>query len=199
MFHYNQRQLNIPTNSLTTMDNNYDEAFSKTANKKLSVLQEPDIKYTEFVHYLAVNSADRPSNQALQFDFYVKLQTVYKNVSRVELISAILPNTADIIDEPYLVLDIEELNTIDFTNINNVHRGFSVLTLKNPNQGAGQGGFVLVELGTVFQTKIRDYTGAIYDFGTANGSTDKANQVSFILKITTQEVDRTGLELRNVY
>lgn len=210
---YNQRNLNLGSETVTEIDANYPIAFNPLNNEPRSIIQEQDVKYEDTVYYLNVNSNDRISGT--QYNFSIKLNTIYKNVKSVELISAILPNSSGLTAEPYLVLDITELNTIDFTIPTNNHRGFGVLTLKNPNQGVGNGGFVLVELGTVFHTAsvfkvpkeisrltvvIRDYIGNIYDFGSgANGSTLKSDQLSFVLKITTKDFSRKAIGLRNTY
>ena len=47
--------------------------------------------------------------------------------------------------------------------------------------------------------KIRDVSGDLYDFGFPNGTTDILNQNSFMLKIITQEIDRSPLNVRNTY
>jgi hypothetical protein len=212
---YNQKQLNIASSELATMDTNYPKAFSE--NKQLSVIQEPDIQYEETVYYLNVNSSDRDTiNYPLQYDFALSLPKKYTNVKKVELISVIFPNTTNIIQEPYLVLDINEINTMEFTLQQNTHKGFSVCPLKNPNQGSGNGGFILTELGCSYHistdykvpkelsrltVKVRDYTGALYTFGNSigSGSTAKNQQISFILRITCVDACRKPLNLRKTY
>ena len=187
--------------------------FGPHNNQQFSIQQEPDIEYEDTIYYLNINSVDRDSaNYPLQYDFKLKLNTVYKNVSCVECISVIFPNVSGITNEPYLILDIEELNTVHFSNNSNACKGFAVCPLKNPNQVSG--GWVLSELGPAFHTasvyktpkdlslltiKVKDMYGEIYDFGVTNGSTTKSEQISFIIKITCQDVSRKKLQLRNVY
>lgn len=179
----------------------------------LSTLQEPMVEYSSTCNYLNINSGDRDTvNYPLHYDYSINLDTVYENVSRVELLSIIFPNVSGITSEPYLVLDVIELNTIDFALNSKGHSGFAVCPLKNPNQASG--GYVLAELGcsyhiqTDYKTprkisrltvKIRNSTGDLFDFGKPSGSSLKADQHSFVVKITTKDVCRKVLEQRNVY
>lgn len=216
MFNYKQLRTgnvnSLPMNTLATMDINY--PTPRTQTRPFELDQEKGIKYEETVYYLNVNSGDRAVNYPMHYDYSVKLNNVYNNVSSVELISAIFPNVTGITSEPYLVLDIEELNTVDLTLSANSHKGFAICPLKNPNQVTG--GYVLSEMScafhttTVFKTpktisrlqiKIRDSSGNIYPFGFTipNGSTLKADQHSFVIKITTQDKSRSELETRNTY
>lgn len=212
MFKYKQllsQNVNtLPTNQMSTMDVNYPTPMTQ----KLSLLEEANITYEDTIYYLNVNSGDRSSNYPLQYDYSLILNTVYNNVTSVELISAIFPNSSGITSEPYLVVDIEELNSVDFTLSTNSHKGFGVCPLKNPNQTSG--GFVLTEMSCAFHTKtvfktpkslsrlqikIRDSSGEIYTFGSPNGTTAKTQQHAFVIKITTQDKSRKELEGRNVY
>jgi hypothetical protein len=214
MFNYNQIKAkntsNVPDNRLATMDINY----PTPRTQPLSLLHEKDIEYEDTVYYLNINSGDRTTNYPQQYDYSLKLSHVYNNVRKVEMISAIFPNSSGIITEPYLVIDIEELNTIDFTTQDTSHKGFAICPLKNPNQASG--GYVLIDMScaghttTVFKTpmsisrlqiKIRDSTGEIYPFAQTApaGSTAKEDQHSFVLKITTLDKSRKELQNRNTY
>ena len=208
---YNQKSLNIPSEKQNDLPINYP---INVVDQQRSLINEPNIDYEDTVYYLNVNSGDRTTQYPLQYDFSLKLNDIYKNVKCVELISVIFPNSSGITTEPYLVIDIVELNTIDFTSQTNNFRGFGVCPLKNPNQGAGNGNFMLTENGCAFKTssvyktpkelsrltiKVRDSTGAIYNFSNPNGSTDKSQQFAFILKITCKDVSRKSLQTRNTY
>ena len=207
---YKNKGVGLPSNQLTTMDPSYP---IKT-DLQISSIAEPNIEYEETIYYLNVNSGDRLSTSPLHYDYSLNLPSKYENVKSAELISAIFPNVSGITDEPYLVVDIEELNTVDFTMQQNSHKGFSVCPLKNPNQASG--GYVMAELAcalhtkTVFKTpkmlsrlqiKIRDQTGNLYTFGdeSGSGSTVKADQHSFVLKITTYDKSRAELNTRNTF
>ena len=108
-------------------------------------------KYIEKVHYINVNSVDRNwvKNAENRYQFQVKfnqpsgydgatIQQLYKNVMSVELVSAILPMDAAILPfdtriyngimrYPYLLLRIDELDSV-FRGTNNfTDRSFSTL------------------------------------------------------------------------
>ncbi len=108
-------------------------------------------KYIEKVHYININSVDRQweQNAESRYQFQVKfnqnntftgagISQLYKNVISVELVSAILPMDSSIIPfdtrlynglmkYPYLLLRIDELDSV-FRGTNNwVDRAFSTL------------------------------------------------------------------------
>src|SRR4029079_1802362 len=134
-------------------------------------------KYAYDIKYLTVNSASRGPEYPKHYDYRLNLKNVYKNVKQVELASAILPNQpATILDEPFLSIDIEELNYIDFSDTPTTHKAFAVLPLKPPTKATG--GFINPELGSIYHTaltfhkplaklsaltiKIRDMYGNLY-------------------------------------
>lgn len=198
-----------PSRGIDTKEINYPDVYEEVNNRQYSVLEEPDMKYKQREHYRSITSGARDTAQPLHYNFYVKFESPYENVVKVEMISSTLPNTAGITNEPYLVYDIDELNCIDFTTNDNNHSGFAVLPIK-PSTGA----FINPELGCMYHTsyypkppvklsrltiKIRDVNGDLYDFGFPNGTSDKLYQNSFMLKIVTEEADKSCLNLRNVY
>jgi hypothetical protein len=199
---------NFSPRGITTNESNYDEAY--TSIKQLSVLQEPDIQYETKIHFLHITSGARESSQPLHYDYYIKLQEIYKNVTKIEMISATFPNiTPNINTQPYLVFDIKELNCIDFITGDTNHNGFAVLPIK-PSSSS----FINPELGCMFHTvyypsptiklerltiKIRDATGNLYDFGAPNGSVDPLLQHSFMLKISTCDVNKGAIGTRQTY
>lgn len=203
-------------------DSNYKEAYSVTGNQQLSLVQEPVQKYKMYSHYLSISSSNRDSvNYPLHYDYRINFDQPFKNIKVIELISAIFPNQpasssgGDILNESHLVLDIDELNYIEFPNNqgSQVLKGFSILPLKPPTKSSG--GFINPELGCiyhkskVFKTplasldhltmKIRDSNGNLYDFGEPTGSTLKSHQNHLVFKITVEEVDRNVLNNRNVF
>lgn len=204
---YNRQ--NSSPRGIKTTESNYPDAYNTLNNEQLSVIQEPDIKYELTEHFLSITSGARDPAQPLHYNFYTNLPKVYENVVKVEMISATFPNVTGITNQPYLVYDIQELNCIDFVNYDSNTSGFAVLPIK-PSTGA----FINPELGCMFHTaytpkqlkkisrltiKIRDVSGNLYDFGFPNGTTTILNQNSFILKIVTQDTDRSVLNPRNVY
>jgi hypothetical protein len=204
----------LPSGVMTTsVDPTYVESFTKRNNVQLSVLQEPSIKYELFDHYLAVNSGSRDEVYKLHYDYRLSLEKPYKNVRSVEMVSAILPNQPDTIDQqPFLSIDIDELNHIDFSSTKIAHKAFAILPLKVPGK---TGGFIVPDLGAIYHTaltfrtplailgsltiKIRDIYGQFFTFGRPEGTLEKEFQNSFVFKITVEDVSRTPLNQRNVY
>ena len=177
------------------------------------MIQEQGIVYTDTTHYVNVNSNSRDSTKyPLHYDYRINLNSDYKNVTKVSLVSVVFPNSTDILDEPYLTIDLGELNFIDFESATTRHRGFCMLPLKASTKLAG--GFINPELNVAchcslelktpiaklsnLTVKIRDSDGTIYNFGNSAGSTAKADQHSFMLKITCREVSRQQLNHRNI-
>lgn len=225
---YNQG-LEIPSQSSYRQNNvfrntesNYHAAHGANANKQLSLVQEPVQKYKLYSHYISISSSNRDStNYPLHYDYRINFDQPFKNIREIELISAILPNQpaassgADILNESHFVLDIDELNYIEFPNNvgSQALKGFAILPLKAATKNTG--GFINPELGCiyhqskVFKTplasldhltiKIRDNNGNLYDFGQPNGVTSKTHQNHFVFKITVEEVDRTVFNTRNVF
>lgn len=225
---YNQG-LDIPKQSTYNQQNvfknveaNYQQAYNVSNNQQLSLVQEPVQKYKLYSHYVSISSSNRDAvNYPLHYDYRINFDRPLKNVKEIELISAIFPNQAaassgsDILNESHFIIDIDELNYIEFPNNvgSQALKGFAILPLKPPTKNSG--GFIIPELGCiyhkskVFKTplasldhlsiKIRDNTGNLYDFGHPNGITTKSHQNHFVFKITIEEVDRTVLNNRNVF
>ena len=108
-------------------------------------------KYIEKVHYININSVDRQweQNDETRYNFQVKfnqsntftgagISQLYRNVVSVELVSAILPMDSSILPfdtrlynglmkYPYLLLRIDELDSVFRGTNNSVDRAFSTL------------------------------------------------------------------------
>lgn len=196
--------------------------FPLRNNQQLSLKAEPDTQYTTYQHYVSVSSSNRDAtNYPLHYDYRINFDYPYRNIKEIELISAIIPNqgatssSGDILNESHLILDIEELNYIEFPNNvgSSALKGCAILPLKAGTKTSG--GFINPELGCIyhqskvyrtplasldhFTIKIRDNLGNLYDFGQTAGSTAKAYQNHFVFKITTEEVKQTALNHRNVF
>lgn len=206
-FKYNKQSTNAK--GIKTMDINYKDAFDPKNNEQLSIIHEPNIKYTEKLHFLNITSSARDTSQPFHYNYHIQLPTTYHNVVCVEMISATLPNVAGISSEPYIVFDIKEINCIDFITGDNNNSGFAVLPIKPTTND-----FINPELGCMYHTtfnpipaislsrltiKTRDVSGNLYDFGTPNGTFTKNKQHSFVLKITTSEVDKSAIQERRLY
>jgi len=213
---------NFNPNSINAQSSLQMNSSNQLSDTQLSIKQEPDMSYTEYESYISISSSNRDSiNYPLHYDYRINLDFPYKNIKKIELISAILPNQAasssdgNILNEPYLTIDIDELNFIEYPNNvgSSALKGFAILPLKPSTQTSG--GFINPEMNVTyhkskvyktplsslsnFSIKIRNSVGELYDFGVLGGSTDKIYQNHFVFKITTQEVDRKILNIRNVY
>mgnify|MGYP000131501220 FL=1 len=203
------RAYQTPSANGSSIQSNYPSANSP----QLSVIQEQGIVYTDTPHYITVNSSSRDASKyPLHYDYRINLNNDYRNIVKVSLVSVLFPNTANILDEPYLTIDLGELNFIDFESATTRHHGFCMLPLKASSKTIG--GFINPELSVACQTslelktpiarlsslavKIRDYNGDIYNFGNAGGSTAKAEQHAFMLKITCRETSRKQMNNRIV-
>ncbi len=130
---------------------NNDMTLAKMQEELVKLQRDTQPKYIEKVHYININSVDRQweKNAESRFQFQVKfnqsstfegagISQLYKNVVSVELVSAILPMDSSIIPfdtrlynglmkYPYLLLRIDELDSV-FRGTNNwVDRAFSTL------------------------------------------------------------------------
>ena len=128
-----------------------DMTLAKMQEDLIKLQRDTQPKYIEKVHYININSVDREweKNAESRFQFQVKfnqnntftgagISQLYKNVVSVELVSAILPMDSSIIPfdtrlynglmkYPYLLLRIDELDSV-FRGTNNwVDRAFSTL------------------------------------------------------------------------
>jgi len=131
-----------PTNDIT---------LSHMQEALIKYQRDTQPKYIEKVHYININSVDRgwDKNEESRYSFHVKfnqsntfsgagISQFYRNVVSVELVSAILPMDSSIIPfdtrlynglmkYPYLLLRIDELDSV-FRGTNNwVDRAFSTL------------------------------------------------------------------------
>jgi hypothetical protein len=212
-----------PTGRLTTKYNGNptefnDQAYNKNdynrvyqENTQLSRLQEPDINYSRVEYYLTVSSRDRDvSIYPNGSQFSVVLPKEFKNVYSIELLQAIIPNQNSVLDEPYLVLTVDELDDIMYSNNKTIAEGFAMLMLTPPN-----GNFISIDnrihentvlyFGTnnkaklsKMTVKITDVDGNIFDFG-GSSSTAKLYQSTFVFRIVQMERSTGTLNTRNVF
>lgn len=161
-------------------------------------------KYPVYQH-ICSNDRDRIAYPDTN-NFKITFQNRIKNVVEIELITAIIPNTATILNEPHLVISIDELKSNINFNSTNIQDCFAILPLKKPNKDTD--GFIIPELGQnnklsmKFKTPlasldqmtigIKDMYGALYSFGSDPGpyvnlANSKKVQVTFVFKITVVE------------
>jgi hypothetical protein len=194
----------------------YDPSMSSLNNpmKRLEVKKE--ISYTtKYPKYQQISSNDRDTAIYQEVNHYrINFQSKLKNIVEIELITAIFPNTTNILLEPYLVLEIDELSSnIEFSS-NDINKAFAILPLKKPNDTTGS--FIVPELGQNRQTvmyfrtplasldrmtiSIKDMNGNLFNFGSDTLTPTKALQNTFLFKITTLDPDTNGkIETHAIY
>ena len=200
-------------NSKQYDQNNYSNVYNQEFNTKLSISQEPDIEYEEQVHYLSISSKDRDINTYPNVNNYtIYLSNEYRNISTVELVQAIIPAKNNVEAEPYLLLNIEEIQETVSSLDKNISKSFAILQLTSPTT---TGGFIQIDKriheNTIkyFQIpkaslskmsiNICDSDGNLFDFEGDSNTFTKGYQNTFIFKIVTLEKKRRQLDQRNVY
>lgn len=204
----------LESNAKKYENNNYNNAYTPSFNQPLSVQQENNIEYEEVVKYLTISSKDRDVNIYPNVSRYsISLQTELKNLVSIELIQAIIPDKNDVLDEPYLLLKIEELEDVMISNDRNVSDSFAILQLATPTT---TGGFIMIDKriheNTIkyFRTPkaslnkltvtITDAYGTPFNFGSDSPDPPVKNlQNTFVFKVVILEKKRNVLEHRNVY
>ncbi len=183
-------------------------------NSFLSVKEEPCVVYDQcYEKYIQICSNDRDiSVYPSTSEFKINFEKI-KNVTEVELVSVILPNQNNVLDEPYLLLEITELpSNIEFS-ANNIQNAFAILPLKKPNKDTAS--FIIPELGQNYRTplklktplasiqsftiSLKDMSGAVFQFGTDSDPPIKNLQTTFVFKIKRLEKDFSDVQTRAVY
>jgi len=175
--------------------------------------------------YVTINSSDRDRKKwPSTSDFCIKLiddepgqpngvvGKRYRNIQSVKLLSAVIPNTNNVIDEPYLLLQIDEIEGMYDSASRPAQNAFSKLYFK-PSPGK----FLRLDKGvgdpltriywptpkaTIdrFTMSLRTYDGKVFDFGQDNG--DDINQLlqtTFTLEIKDYVPDaKAALSHRNI-
>jgi hypothetical protein len=188
--------------------------YKNLDEKSLPILQKNHWKYEDTVNYLTIQSKSRNLNEYPQPSNYkIIFEQKYKNVKSIELISATLPDQGNITDEPYLLLNINEITNID-SSIDEIYNSFAILQIP---QIITSGKFINIPSGLscegtprVFKTpisldritiSIRNYNNELFDFGddTLGIPPNKQYQNIFIFKIITREKKRECSKFSNVY
>lgn len=196
--------------------NDYSETFSTKFNKQLSVSQEPDIEYDHRNNYLVVSSGSRDTSvYPSSSNFVLDLDNEYRNIVHIELIAALIPDKNDVKLEPFLLLNIKELNTSMDSNDKYIDDSFAMLQIAPP---VVAGSFIQVDKRTFENTALNYHTpkarlsrmtisitntdGEIFEFSPTpggDGSVNKAYQCHFVFKIITLDTSRKSINQRNVY
>jgi len=204
----------ISNNNNDFVDNNVKDAYNFDS-QGLSVLNEPDIQYQNNVRFIAVSSMDRNLSLYPNPNYYqIQLNDNFKNISCIELIQAIIPDQNNVVLEPFLLLNISEIDTVIDTQNSAISKSFATL---QSTPAVANSAFINVENNIHANTPkifrpakasldkmtitITDYNGNPFNFGTDSTSlpVTKNLQNWFFFKITTMEKKRDELNFRNVY
>lgn len=217
--HTNQSQFKQPLNqneyNLVSNVSNPIKPINEQQEMMLSVKEEPNIKYTsQYTKYLQICSNDRNTNTYPKTNNFKICFEKIKNVIEIELVSAILPNQNDILDEPYLVIEIDELpSNIEFS-CGNIKKAFAMLPMKKANKDTAS--FIVPELGQNYKTtmkfktplasiqsftiSIKDLNGGLFDFAPSDALQDEKNlQTTFMFRVTSLEADMTSIQTRAIF
>lgn len=189
--------------------------YKNLNDKSKPVLQKNTTEYEETVHYLTIESKSRNlTNYPQPSNYKISFEQTYRNVKSIELISATLPDQGNITDEPYLLLNIDEITNID-SSVDEIFNTFAVLQLP-PVITSGK--FINIPMGLscvgtpkIFKTplakldkislSIRNYDNELFSFGddTLGSPPNKQYQNIFIFKIITKDKKRECANYSNVY
>jgi hypothetical protein len=201
----------IEANRQSFAQNDYKTVYDKPTNT--SLLHEPNMEYEHLEHYLSISSRDRDMSLYPDVNKYiVNFPREFKNIHSIELVQAIIPAQNNVEQEPYLLLNIDEIQDVMISNDRYIANAFAFLQLAAPTTASG---FIQIDKriheNTVktFQTpkaslskmtiNISDCTGTLFNFGTDGPTPLKSLQNTFIFKIITLEKRRRPLDQRNVY
>lgn len=188
--------------------------LSNNVEQGLSIKEEPNVVYTKsYNRYVQICSNDRNTTTYPSTNFFKGCFEKIKNVVEIELISAILPNQGTILDEPFLIIEIDELpSNIEFS-CKNIQKAFALLPMKKPNKDTAS--FIIPELGQNYKTSmkfktplasiqsftvsIKDLSGNLFNFGADTVPPTKSLQTTFMFKITALESDMSPINVRAIF
>ena len=170
-----------------------------------------DLQYIRKKTYILVNSKDRvfATNPQPQ-QYSVILPVVYKNVESVRLVSGTIPDLNNAREEPFLILDIPELNN-KYTRYETTSGNFDLFDLIRFSNNYTNTNFIYIQasLNNLFKTtlgklskitiNIRDQYGDLFSFGVDDSNIQKVLQNSFVFEITTLEANTYKLGETTVY
>lgn len=210
-----------PSNNNHPQSSQYQEAFDDRP-----FLQNGQDGLMVQDNYLSIDSSDRQIRNARSTpsNFRVKMEGSstdqgttgfeYENVYSVQLQSITVPNTNGVLDEPYLLIEIEELSSFNVMHGTNqwLGKAFSKLYflpgtnsfVRNSLEYGGPSEYVfrqapLASLNTL-TLRIRKPDGTIFDFGAdtlAPTPPNRAVQTSMVFKIGTLVPDTCRIPRRN--
>lgn len=179
-------------------------------DKTIRTLPQNTTVYEEDISYLCINSSDRDTSKYPKVnDYKINLNKTFKNIVSIEIISGSFANKNSILDNPYILVQVDGIENFTFSN-NNASKGFATLYLKNTT-----GAHVLPDIGCTdgyikqFKTPVASLSsiavkllspdGTLFDFGESDGDTSIEFQNSLVFRIKTNQVCRNQLQQMSVY
>ena len=191
--------------------NNYNNNLKNA--QQLSISNEPDIQYKLREEYIVISSVDRNiTNYPSPSKYTITLPYELKNINSIELVNGVIPDQNNVLQEPYLLLKIDELENVMVSTNKSASDSFAILHLARP---ITSGYFINVDKKTFERVilnyvtpkatlskltiSITDSNGNLFNFGDDSEGPNKALQNMFILKATILEKSRDIIGHRNVY
>lgn len=183
----------------------------KNNDNQLSIMQEPVAKYDCVEYYLAINSGSRDKTVYPSPNNYViDLPKEYKNIQSIELLDATIPDRNNVTREPYLLLNIKEINDVVDSIDSNIQKCFAVLKMDTAVQA---GYYITLDKNcwekmpkiyrqpkanmSKFSISLTDRSGNLFNFLESSPNDITADHCLFF-RIITLENSRTDLNHRNV-
>ena len=151
--------------------------------------------YIRRKHYILVNSKDRDTDAYPQPESYtVDLPTTFKNIESVRLVSGTIPDVNNVRDEPFLLLDVSQLNETysKFYSTSGNLCAFDIIRFSD-NRTSTKFNYIQPGLNNFYKPvlaklrrltiKIRDQNGALFSFGD-DTVFDTLRQNSFVFELT---------------
>lgn len=207
--HYNRyQQFDIQeSNNGNFSQNDFGKVFNQVR------LQESEIVCDRVTHYLAVSSNQRDiTNYPLSNSYTIQLPREYKNIVSMQLIESIIPNQNNITNQPYIVLNIKELQGKSPLESNDpiLANAFALVQLTN-----NTGNFLQIDrkvheiiiLHTLqpinlakMTISLTDHSGIPIDFGSDTGGVfNPLYQNTLVFKIVVLEKNRKELGQKPVF
>lgn len=182
----------------------FKNVFSKENNSQLSELTEGGIQYEEKESFLIITSRSRNTTMfPSTSNFSIDLDNEYKNIRSIELVQAIIPDKGDVTKEPYLLLQVNEIDNVMDSPDNIISKAFAFLCT---NTATEPGFFISIDRSVHENTpkiykdlksslskltlRIVDSAGNQFSFGNPVDPLDKLYQTTFIFRIVTIEKKR---------
>lgn len=169
--------------------------------------------YVKKNHFLVVSSKDRNvTSYPSSSNFVINLNNQFKSIQRIELLHATIPDKGSVQNQPYLVLNIKELQTNTLqSNDTTIQKSFALL---HPTIPVASNTFMQID-SKLFEMSYLEYTvtpranlakmsiqilnpsGSVFSFG-GDGTLDTDYQCTFVFKITCLEQTTEQLDVKIV-